>query len=339
MKNAIPIFVFVIFLLFKSIAILAQEPFNTDIRLSNSSRNPALTGIQVDDLKIGICYHHQIKTCLVPYRSLQIQIESRFKRKESEDGFTAGALIRYDEAGNNQLKRAQFLPVLNFHKSLSEIKVSYLSFGFMTGIYKTQFDPFNLPTIKNYHPIPFAPNDPVAQKVLANSSSYFDFSTGFSWYSDLNPQVSINLGAALFHFSQNAWKQEFTIPKIPREWVLNSSIQLTEKSYSVKLLNDIRINKYGTTLYSALIGGIPICENLLNQSSEIQLGAFYNSNKEISPVLSISCPGFLISVSYNILMQNRNKIPVLENAIESNLVFHINTHKRNTDSEKMRCYF
>jgi hypothetical protein len=337
MKRTIPIFV--IFLFFRSNASLAQEPFNTDIRSSNSSRNPALTGIQVDDLTIGICYHHQIKTILVPYRSIQIQIESRFRRKESEDGFTAGAFIRYEEAGNNHLKRAQFLPVLNFHKSLSEIKVSYLSFGFMTGIYKTQFDPFNLPTIKNYHPIPFIPADPVPQKILASSSSYFDFSTGFSWYSDLNPKVSINLGAALFHFSQNAWNQEVTIPKIPREWVINSSIHLTEKSFSIKLLNDIRINKYGTTLYTALIGGITICENLLNQTTEIQLGAFYNSNREISPVLSINCPGYLISVSYNILTQNRNKIPALENAFETNLVFNINTHRRNTNTEKMRCYF
>jgi Type IX secretion system membrane protein PorP/SprF len=338
MKNASPNLLLLMLLLSSTFFALAQEPFNTETRFSNMSRNPAFTGIQVADLKIGLCYHHQLKTVLLPYRSLQVQIESRFRRKDSEDGFTAGALMRYDEAGNNQLKRAQFLPVINFHKSLSEVKVSYLSFGFMTGIFKTQFDPLSLPTIQNYHPIPFNPTNPVPQKVLASSSSYFDFSTGVSWHSELNHQVSMNWGAALFHFSQNVLKQEVSIPKIPREWVLNNSILITEKWYSIQLLTDIRINKFETKIVTAFIFGTPIYQNLLNQSTEIQLGAYYNSNKELSPVFSINCPNYIISVCYNILTGTSHKMPVLENAFETNLVFNINCHKKNNDTEKMRCF-
>lgn len=327
-----------VLLILNSGAGFAQDPLNTEIRFSNLSRNPALAGMLVSDLKLGLCYHHQNKTILLPYRSLQIQIESRFRRKESEDGFTAGAFIRYDEAGENSLKRAQFLPVLNFHKSLSDIKVSYLSMGFMTGIFKTQFDPFTLPSIKNYNPIPFDPATPVPQKVFANSSSYFDFSTGISIYTELNNQVSLNLGAALFHFSQNLLNQNYNIPKMPREWVLNSGIYLSTNNYSIQLLTDMRINQYETKMYSALIGGIPISQNLLNQFTEVFLGAYYNSNKELSPIFSIKWPDCVLSFSYNFLIKNQKRLPTLENTFETNMAVNINCHKRNRESEKMRCY-
>jgi hypothetical protein len=329
---------FLIFI-FKFISGSSQEPLTTESRFSNLSRNPALAGIQVVDLKLSLCYHQQIKTILIPYHSLQFQIESKFKNKETEDGFTAAALIRYDEAGENNLKRAQFLPVLNFHKSLSEIKVSYLSMGFMAGIFKTQFDPFTLPSINNYNPIPFNPLNPVPKTLKANSSSYFDFSTGISLFTELNDQVSLNLGVALFHFSQNSLKHYENIPKMPREWVFNSGLFINKSNYTLQLFADIRINKNETKLYEAFILGIPVHQNLDYQKTEIQIGAYLNSNKEFSPVFSINSPGFLISISNNFLTSNQNRFPLLENAIETNLVLNINCHKRNNQSEKLRCFY
>ncbi|MEI6087854.1 MAG: type IX secretion system membrane protein PorP/SprF [Bacteroidota bacterium] len=330
---------FTVILLLKLIAVYAQEPLTTENRFSNLSRNPALAGIQVEDLTINLCYHRQIKTALIPYRSLQIQIESRFKRKETEDGFTAGAIIRYDEAGDNSLKRAQFIPVLNFHKSLSEVKLSYLSMGFMTGVFKTQFDPYTVPTVKNYKPIPFNPATPVPQFLLPNSSNYFDFSTGVSLYTELDNHISLNLGAALFHFCQNTLKQYIDIPKTPREWVVNSGLYFNKWNYSFQIITDLRINKNETKMYTAFIWGIPIHENFLNQLTEIQIGAYYNTSKELSPAISISWPSFLISFSSNFLIGKQNKLPLLENAFETNISINTNCHKRNNESEKVKCHF
>jgi hypothetical protein len=318
---------------------IAQEPLTTEYRLSNLSRNPALAGMQVSDLKLSFCYRHQIKTILIPYRSLQIQIESRFKKNETEEGFTAGAIIRYDEAGSNNLKRAQFLPVLNFHKSLSDIKVSYLSMGFMPGVFKTQFDPFTIPTIKNYNPIPFNPITAVLQNLKINSGSYFDFSTGISFYSELNNHISLNLGAALYHFSQNTLNQNIPIQKMPREWVFNSGLYLNKWNYSFQLITDLRIDKKEKLLYTALIWGIPIRENLWNQITEIQFGVNYYTSKELSPSISINGPTGFLSLSTNFLIGNYQHIPVFKNAFETNISVNINCHKRSVASEKMQCRF
>ncbi len=337
MKKSVNLILFVIFWTLISVSGFTQDPLNTDIRFSNLSRNPALAGLFVDELQLNFCYHHQIKTYLLPYQSIQFQIEARYRNKESEDGFTAGALIRYDEVGDNKLKRAQFLPVLNFHKSLSEINISYLSMGFMTGVFKTQFDPFTLPTIKNYHPIPFNPSTPVPQNAVANSSSYVDFSTGISFYTELTNNISFNVGAALFHFSQNLLNQNTFLPKMPREWVINNGVYLKNTHYSLQLLNDLRINKNETLLYSVFILGIPINQHLLNQFSEIQLGANVNSNKEFSPFFSIKCPDLISSLSYHFLIGNQMRLPILQNSFETNFALNINCHRRNNESEKMRC--
>lgn len=317
--------------------VASQEPLNTDIQFSHMSRNPALTGMQVSDISLNLTYQPQNQSFLIPYKALQIQIESQFRNKESLDGVTAGVLIRYDEVGINQLKRAQFLPVLNFHKSLSDVHVSLLSMAFMPGIFKTQFDQSNLPNIKNFNPIPFNPASPVPQFVVPNSSTYFDFSTGISFYDELNNQISFYLGAALFHFSQNTLKQNQPISKMPREWVLNSGFFLNGNSYSLQLLGDIRINQSETSFYSACIFGLPISKNFLNQYTELNMGAYYNSKQELSPVISMKWPNLNLSFSYSFYSGSTKGIPLLPNTIECNASININCHKRTNESEKMKC--
>ncbi len=331
-------FSILVLLIFICIAGVSQEPLITQTRFANLSRNPALAGHQVDDIKLSICFHHQIKTVLIPYKYSQIQIESRFKEKESENGFTIGAIIRYDEAGEKKLKRAQFLPVLNFHKSLSDLKISYLSMGFMTGIFKTQFDPNSLPVIRNYNPIPFNPNSPVPQDLLSKSSSYIDFSTGISLYTELNQRIFLTLGAALFHFNQNTLKQFATIPKTPREWVINTGFRLNNYNYSFQLISDIRIQNNTAKFFCASILGIPIHRNFLDQVTEIQMGIDINSSREFSPSISVKLPDILFSCSYNLLLGKQKGIPILRNSIETNIAFHFNCHQRNKEAEKMHCY-
>jgi hypothetical protein len=62
----------------------SQEPFITETRFAGISRNPALIGLQDDEINVSISYHHLINTVLVPYNYLQVQIESRFNKKEFE---------------------------------------------------------------------------------------------------------------------------------------------------------------------------------------------------------------------------------------------------------------
>jgi hypothetical protein len=92
-------------------------------------------------------------------------------------------------------------------------------------------------------------------------------------------------------------------------------------------------------MYAAFIWGIPIKENLQGQLTEFQIGAYYNSSKEFSPAISIHWPSFIISISNNFLIGKQNRLPLLENAFETNVSININCHKRNNESEKVKCHF
>jgi hypothetical protein len=78
---------------------------------------------------------------------------------------------------------------------------------------------------------------------------------------------------------------------------------------------------------------------LLTQTTEFQFGAYYQSNKELSPVISVKMPNFLISLSYNIQTAGLKRFALWDNTFETNMAVNINCHKRNNESEKMRCHF
>lgn len=318
-------------------AVAAQEPLNTQLQYSNVGRNPALAGMQVSDLCINFSYQPQNQNFLIPFKAFQFQIETTFHQKESLDGLTIASLIKYDEVGINQLKRAQFLPVLNFHKSLSDVRVSFLNMAFMPGIFKTQFDQMNLPNTKNFNPIPFNPLSPVPQFIEPNSSAYFDFSTGISVYEVIDNQISYYIGAALFHFSQNSLKQNQSISKMPREWVINSGLFLKNEHYSLQLIEDLRITQFEKTFYSACVVGLPISKDLLNQSTDLNVGAYYNNKQELSPLLNLKWPSGSLSFSYTFFIGKTKGIPILPNAFECNASININCHNRTIESEKMKC--
>ena len=316
-----------------------QEPFNTQTAYYTVARNPALAGLSTTDLQVNFSYHHQNKKFLVPYRSLQTEIVSRYRMQNSTDGFSIGAFIKYDEAGSNQLKSAAFLPVINFHKSLSDIQESYLSFAFSPGIYKTQFDQNTLPSIQQYNPSPFILSSPELQIVKPISSSYIDFTTGMSFYTDINPSLSFYMGAALFHFSQNILKQNTIIPKQKRTWVLNGGVKWKKYQYSLQLLADLRIYKTEKTIYTAAFIGFPLWQNPFKDAIELNIGAYFNTQAMLTPTVSINMPYFSFGISCDLYTGSIQNIPLLSNAFESTISIGLNSHKRNNESEKMRCKF
>lgn len=317
----------------------AQEPFNTQTVHYSVARNPALAGLSTTDLEFNFGYQFQNKNYLIPYRSMQTEIVSRYQLPNSYDGFSIGAFIKYDQAGSNQLKSAQFLPAINFHKSLSDIQESYLSFAFVPGIYKTQFDINTLPVIQQYNPSPFSLSSSELQIVNPLSSSFIDFTTGLSFYTAINPCLTFYTGIALFHFGQNILKQNMIIPKQKRTWVFNSGVIWKRDQYSLQLLADIRIYKNEKTVYTAAIIGFPLTQNPFKNAIEFKIGAYYNSQTMLSPTVSMSIPYCSIAISGDLYTGSIHNIPILSNAIETNISIGLNSHKRNNESEKMRCKF
>src|SRR5580765_8812369 len=96
------------------------------------------------------------------------------------DYVTAGMQLLYDKAGTIVWTSTHLLPALNYHKSLSEEKNSYLSLGFMGGVIQQWFDRSKITTNNQYD------NGIDGESIPATQYTYLDGSVGMSYNSNLN---------------------------------------------------------------------------------------------------------------------------------------------------------
>lgn len=96
--------------------------------------------------------------------------------------------MTYDIAGDVQLKRTQFLPVADYHKSLSDNYDDYISVALMGGAVRRQFYPSQAKLDDQFVNGVFSANNPTRQ-LFSN--------TGFTYWDLSQP----------FHFQQWVWRR------------------------------------------------------------------------------------------------------------------------------------
>ena len=112
-------------------------------------RNPALAGIFSGDLRIQAVFRNQWSAVTTPFQTTSLNGEYKLPVGHADDFLTVGGAILYDKAGTIGLNSTSVMPVLNYHKSLSEEKNTYLSAGFSAGIVQRRFDPSKMTTNNN----------------------------------------------------------------------------------------------------------------------------------------------------------------------------------------------
>ena len=126
---------------------LAKSSFSQDVNFSQfydlpMLRNPALAGLFTGDTRLTSGYRNQWESVSTPFRTIALGLECKKSLGElSGDFITYGMQVTKDMAGDSKLSRTQVFPVLNYHKSLSSEKASYISAAFMGGPVMQQFDP------------------------------------------------------------------------------------------------------------------------------------------------------------------------------------------------------
>src|SRR5882724_10747822 len=93
-------------------------------------RNPALAGIFTGDFRLQMVYRDQWRSVTDGYKTGSLNGEFKLPVGKANDFVTVGGQFLFDRAGTAALTQISALPVLNYHKSLSNEQNRYLSLGF-----------------------------------------------------------------------------------------------------------------------------------------------------------------------------------------------------------------
>src|SRR4051812_12756684 len=165
-------------------------------------RNPGLAGIFNGDIRIGAAHRSQWSSVTVPFQTSALDVEYKLPVFNYNDYVTIGLQMTYDVAGDVKLKRTQLLPVVNYHKSLSDDFDNYVSLAFMAGPVRSQFDPTQAKLDDQFINGAFSANNPTNQVFSNTGFSYWDASTGLTFSSGFGAESRYYIGAALFHLNK-----------------------------------------------------------------------------------------------------------------------------------------
>jgi type IX secretion system PorP/SprF family membrane protein len=301
-------------------------------------RNPALAGLFDGDVRVQGVYRNQWNSISFPYQTGSLNAEYKFPVGKGDDFFTAGVQFMFDRAGTVALTTTHLLPALNFHKSLSQSRNTYLSLGFMGGLVSRRLDFSKVTTNNQYDGFSYNGSLPTGEVFNANYS-FLDMTVGMSLSTTLGSEEQHNIfgGIAYHHFNKPVHSFYQSITHLPK-WVLSGGLKL-----NIDVMNYITFHgdysKQGPhqmaiagAMYSRRVGD----EDL--PSHTVHLGAYYRYRDALIPVVKMDWYPLSIAFSYDINVSQLKPATAGRGGLEVSLSYI--TYLKETDNssiEKVKC--
>ena len=260
-------------------------------------RNPALAGIFTGDVRVQAVYRDQWNSVTSGYRTGSLSGEYKVAVGKGDDYVTWGMQLFYDRAGTISFTQTKILPALNYHKSISSEKNTYLSLGFMGGWVQHSIDLSKVTTNSQYDQMGLGEN------ITDPTYSYLDGSVGMSLNSVLNnnPDNNFYIGAAYHHFNRpgNSFYRDKNIELNPK-WVFSGGLKLAGNEYSYVAIqaDHSRQGSFTETVFGATyaykIGAYPDEPDYV-----LSIGTYMRWNDALIPVVKLDYHPFSVSFSYD----------------------------------------
>ncbi|MBK5272638.1 MAG: PorP/SprF family type IX secretion system membrane protein [Bacteroidia bacterium] len=261
-------------------------------------RNPSLAGIYSGDIRVQAVYRNQWNSITDAYKTGSLNSEFKLPIGKGNDFITTGIEMLYDKAGTIGWTSTHILPVLNYHKSLSNEHNRYLSLGFMGGLVQRRFDRSKITTNSQYDGL----GD--GESLTQPQYSYLDGSVGISYNSNLNdnPDNNFFLGAAYHHFNRptNSFYRDPNIELHPK-WVFSGGLKFGVTAYTYLTIQADQSVQGG--FYETVTGamyGLKLGEDPEHPTYTIHAGAFLRWNDAIIPVVKLDYTPFSVALSYDV---------------------------------------
>lgn len=305
-------------------------------------RNPALAGVYAGDIRISAAHRSQWASVTVPFQTTALSIENKIPFGNADDFITLAVQMSNDMAGDIRLKRTQLLPAVNYHKSVSQDRDSYLSLAFMGGVAGNQFDPTQMRLADQYRNGGFAAGNPTMQKVERTGYTYWDASTGLTYSSSFGEDSRYYIGAALYHFNNPkiAFNSTNSDVFLDRRWIINAGMNMRTSDYN-KLVGFIDYIRQGghTQLLGGIMYGTEISQSYDDEDAAVTLygGSFVRWGDAVIPVVKLDMKKVSLGLSYDVNISKLNVASNWRGGFELTACYKAFLRTRSSTLDKVRC--
>ena len=304
-------------------------------------RNPALAGLFTGDVRIQSVYRSQWNSVTDAYKTGSLNGEFKLKVGQADDFITIGGQILYDKAGTVALTSTHILPALNYHKSLSADRNSYLSLGVMGGWVQRSIDRSKMTTNSQFDGSGYNGTLSTGETFNKSSYSYFDGSVGMSFNNQLgeNEDNNVFVGLAYHHFNRPSKLSFYSTNKyeMMAKWVGSAGIRMnmTDNSFFTIQADYSKQGTYSETVAGALYS-IKLGEDE-NSRYRIHGGAYLRWKDALIPVVKLEFNPIAVAFSYDANISQLKTASTGRGGYEVSLTYQKFADRFNSSKEAIRC--
>jgi type IX secretion system PorP/SprF family membrane protein len=297
-------------------------------------RNPALAGLMNADVRVQTVYRSQWNSVSNAYKTASLNGEYKMP-VVNDDYMTLGMQLLYDRSGSIGLKTDEFLPALNYHKSLSEDRNAYLSVGFMGGMVQRSIDRSQMKTSNTYT------NGTDGETNLVPNYHYFDGSAGISYNTQVGQNESNNLvlGVAYHHFNRprNSFYGNYNVTVQPK-WVFSADVKLAvNESAFVTIYNDHVRQGTSSEIMTGVLYGLKMGPYTDDPDHTLQAGVFLRWDDAVIPVIQMDYHPFTVSLSYDVNISRLSTSSYGRGGFELSLACAGFLNRESSTAQALRC--
>jgi type IX secretion system PorP/SprF family membrane protein len=323
---------------------IIQSAYSQDLHFSQFFeapllRNPSLAGIFTGDYRVQGVYRDQWNSITNAYRTGSLNAEYKMPVGRSNDFVTAGVQCLFDKAGTVGLTTTEFLPALNYHKSLSDAKTMYLSLGFMGGIVDKTIDRSKVTTSNQFSGGVFNGAIPDGETFPTANIHYWDASVGMSFNTCFGEDEtnSMFIGAAFQHVNRPKNNFYINMIELDPKYVFSVGVKVNMDEYSyLTLQGDYSIQ--GS--FKEAIGGA-LYSYKLDETQDpkyiLSLGAFMRWQDALIPVIKLDMLPLSVALSYDVNLSELKTVSQGRGGIELSISYVGFLDRPNTSKLKMLC--
>jgi len=304
-------------------------------------RNPALAGIFTGDLRVSMAYRDQWGSITVPFRTTSLSIENKIPIGNQHDVLTIGSQMSMDAAGDIRLKRTQFLPAINFSKSLNDEKDTYLSLAFMGGPVSSQFDVSQLKLGDQFVGGSYNAGNATSQPITNSSYSYWDLTTGLCFSTTFENKTRFYVAAGLAHFlkptirSLTTTDAGFLAPKLT--FNIGSHARVGDNGHVIAFA-DYYSQNGNRQILGGLMYGLDLVKNEEEESATaFYVGSFLRWGDALIPVVKMELEHMSIGISYDVNVSKLNVASNWRGGLELTMAYRGFLKIRNSTLDRVRC--